>query len=100
MVGHQLLQQVGHAAFIGLQLNDGRLIRREAAASATLSAMDARSLDVGFSLAESDVGTNGVGKCWYGFANGVVWPEEGPYPPVPEAPNDFPGWWARAGPKK
>lgn len=40
---------------------DGRLIRREAPITATLAAMDQRSLDVGFSLAESDVGTNGVG---------------------------------------
>jgi len=40
------------------------------------------------------VGTKGRGKCWYGFANGVVWPEEGPFPPVPPAPNDQRGWWS------
>ncbi len=40
------------------------------------------------------VGTKGVGKCWYGFANGVVWPEEGPWPEVPDAPNDQRGWWS------
>jgi len=40
------------------------------------------------------VGTKGKGKCWYGFANGVVWPEEGPWPPVPAAPNDQRGWWS------
>jgi len=40
------------------------------------------------------VGTKGRGKCWYGFANGVVWPEEGPYPPVPPYPNDQRGWWS------
>lgn len=40
------------------------------------------------------VGTKGQGKCWYGFANGVVWPEEGPYPPVPPHPNDQRGWWS------
>jgi hypothetical protein len=40
------------------------------------------------------VGTKGKGKCWYGFANGVVWPEEGPWPPVPPAPNDQRGWWS------
>jgi len=40
------------------------------------------------------VGTKGRGKCWYGFANGVVWPEGGPYPPVPAAPNDQRGWWS------
>ena len=40
------------------------------------------------------VGTKGKGKCWYGFANGVVWPEGGPFPPVPAAPNDQRGWWS------
>jgi len=40
------------------------------------------------------VGTKGQGKCWYGFANGVVWPEEPPYPPVPDSPNDDRGWWS------
>jgi len=40
------------------------------------------------------VGTKGRGKCWYGFANGVVWPDEPPYPPVPAAPNDDRGWWS------
>ena len=40
------------------------------------------------------VGTKGVGKCWYGFANGVVWPEEGPWPQVPDYPNDQRGWWS------
>jgi transcriptional regulator of acetoin/glycerol metabolism len=39
----------------------GRVIHRDAAMSATLAAMDDRSVDVGFSLAETDVGTNGVG---------------------------------------
>jgi hypothetical protein len=40
------------------------------------------------------VGTKGQGKCWYGFANGVVWPEEGPWPDVPPYPNDQRGWWS------
>jgi len=40
------------------------------------------------------IGTKGKGKCWYGFANGVVWPDEGPFPPVPPAPNDSRGWWS------
>lgn len=40
------------------------------------------------------VGTKGLGKCWYGFANGVVWPEEGPFPPIPPAPNNDRGWWS------
>jgi hypothetical protein len=40
------------------------------------------------------VGTKGQGKCWYGFANGVVWPDEPPYPPVPAPPNDDRGFWS------
>lgn len=40
------------------------------------------------------VGTKGKGKCWYGFANGVVWPDEEPFPEVPPAPNDQRGWWS------
>ena len=40
------------------------------------------------------VGTKGQGKCWYGFANGVVWPQEGPFPPIPDPPNDQRGWWS------
>lgn len=40
------------------------------------------------------VGTKGLGEDWYGFANGVVWPEEGPWPDIPDAPNDERGWWA------
>jgi hypothetical protein len=40
------------------------------------------------------IGTKGKGECWYGFANGVVWPEEGPWPEVPAAPNDQRGWWS------
>lgn len=51
-------------------------------------------LDVGGRSAVAFVGTKGVGECWYGFANGVVWPEGGPYPPVPEYPNDQRGWWS------
>lgn len=40
------------------------------------------------------VGTKGVGECWYGFANGVVWPDDPPYPPVPDPPYDERGWWS------
>ncbi|UCH87410.1 MAG: hypothetical protein JSU97_03195, partial [Dehalococcoidia bacterium] len=40
------------------------------------------------------VGTKGLGDCWYGFANGVVWPDEPPYPPVPDPPYDQRGWWS------
>jgi hypothetical protein len=42
------------------------------------------------------VGTKGVGECWYGFSNGVVWPDEAPYPPVPDPPHDQRGWWSTA----
>ena len=40
------------------------------------------------------VGTKGLGKCWYGFANGVVWPDNPPFPPIPAAPNNDRGWWS------
>ncbi len=40
------------------------------------------------------VGSKGQGECWYGFANGVVWPDEPPYPPVPDPPYDDRGWWS------
>ena len=40
------------------------------------------------------VGTKALGETWYGFADGTVWPEEPPYPPVPAPPNDERGWWA------
>jgi len=40
------------------------------------------------------VGTQGVGKCWYGFSNGVVWPDEAPFPPIPGPPHDERGWWS------
>ncbi|MFH1929093.1 MAG: hypothetical protein ABIK79_13125, partial [Chloroflexota bacterium] len=40
------------------------------------------------------VGTKGLGECWYGFADGTVWPDEPPYPPIPDPPNDARGWWS------
>jgi len=40
------------------------------------------------------IGTKGIGDCWYGFENGVVWPEGGPHPPVPPPPFDTRGWWS------
>jgi hypothetical protein len=40
------------------------------------------------------VGTKGFGECWYGFADGTVWPEEPPYPEIPPPPNDDRGWWS------
>lgn len=44
------------------------------------------------------VGTKGVGKCWYGFSNGVVYPTSGdasePVPDVPDWPHDQRGWWS------
>lgn len=51
-------------------------------------------LTAGDKVAVVFVGTKGLGKCWYGFANGVVWPEEGPFPPIPPPPNDDRGWWS------
>ena len=44
------------------------------------------------------VGTKATGKCWYGFANGVVYPTSGEpgekYPEVPPWPFDARGWWS------
>lgn len=38
-------------------------------------------------------GTKGVGeRCWYGFEDGTVWPDEPPYPPQP--PGMERGWWS------
>jgi len=37
-------------------------------------------------------GIKGEGKCWYGYGDGTVWPEEPPYPPEPEGGR---GWWAK-----
>ena len=51
-------------------------------------------LTAGAKAAVVFVGTKGVGKYWYGFANGVVWPDEAPFPPIPPAPNDDRGWWS------
>jgi hypothetical protein len=39
-------------------------------------------------------GTKGLGDCWYGFGNGVVWPQEPPFPEVPDYPYDERGWWS------
>jgi len=51
-------------------------------------------LTAGRAAAVIFVGTKGLGDCWYGFANGVVWPDEPPYPPIPDPPNDDRGWWS------
>ncbi len=44
------------------------------------------------------VGTKATGNCWYGFANGVVYPISGEpgevYPEVPPWPYDDRGWWS------
>ena len=40
------------------------------------------------------VGTKGLGDCWYGFADGTVWPDDPPYPPIPDPPYDQRGWWS------
>lgn len=39
-------------------------------------------------------GTKAMGKSWYGFSNGTVWPYEGPYPDYPDPPHDQRGFWA------
>ena len=43
-------------------------------------------------------GTKATGNCWYGFADGTVWPtdvdENTEYPEVPPWPYDDRGWWS------
>ena len=51
-------------------------------------------LETGTRTALVFAGTKGRGSCWYGFANGVVWPDEPPYPSIPPPPNDERGWWS------
>ena len=44
------------------------------------------------------VGTKALGKSWYGFSNGVVYPISGDpdetYPETPDWPHDDRGWWS------
>jgi len=44
------------------------------------------------------VGTKALGKTWYGFSNGVVYPTSGDpaekIPEVPPWPHDQRGWWS------
>jgi hypothetical protein len=44
------------------------------------------------------IGTKAIGKSWYGFSNGVVYPTSGDpdevYPEVPPWPHDDRGWWS------
>ena len=41
------------------------------------------------------VGTKGTGaRCWYGFADGTVWPDNPPFPRIPPPPNNDRGWWS------
>jgi hypothetical protein len=55
-------------------------------------------LTVGDKSAVIFVGTKGLGRCWYGFSNGVVYPISGdadqPVPDVPPWPHDQRGWWS------
>jgi len=47
-------------------------------------------LTAGDRTAVAFVGTKGTGDCWYGCADGTVWPDEPPFPPAcPER-----GWWS------
>lgn len=36
-------------------------------------------------------GIKGKGECWYGYSDGTVWPEEGPYPTEGSGER---GWWS------
>ena len=58
----QLVDQIADSPLaLVLADRDGRLTRRDAPDRAILTEMDGRCVDLGFSLAEADVGTNGVG---------------------------------------
>ncbi|MBI3158440.1 MAG: hypothetical protein HYZ26_02435 [Chloroflexi bacterium] len=51
-------------------------------------------LTLGDAQAVIFAGTKGVGEYWYGFGNGVVWPDEEPFPEIPAPPYDVRGWWS------
>jgi hypothetical protein len=53
-------------------------------------------LEAGERSAVIFAGMKGTGAFWYGFANGVVWPDEAPFPEIPDPPNDDRGWWSTA----
>ena len=58
----ELLWQIEDSSLaVILADRDGRITRRDAPTASTMATMDEKSVDVGFSLAETDVGTNGVG---------------------------------------
>ena len=38
------------------------------------------------------IGTKALGNCWYGFAEGTLWPNDSNY--IPPWPYDQRGWWA------
>jgi hypothetical protein len=50
-------------------------------------------ITAGSKAAVAFVGVKGLGDTWYGFSNGVVWPEEGPWPEIPAPPHNERGWW-------
>jgi hypothetical protein len=51
-------------------------------------------LETGNQSAVIFTGTKGKGDFWYGFANGLVWPDDPPWPEIPDPPNDDRGWWS------
>lgn len=53
-------------------------------------------LTAGDSAAVIFAGTKGRGNFWYGFSNGLVWPDNPPFPDFPPAPHDERGWWAES----
>ncbi|MBC7187931.1 MAG: T9SS type A sorting domain-containing protein [Calditrichaeota bacterium] len=40
------------------------------------------------------VGTKAIGRSWYGYSDGTVYPDDPPYPPTPPFPHDQRGWWS------
>ncbi|MEW6592967.1 MAG: hypothetical protein AB1305_04755 [Candidatus Hadarchaeota archaeon] len=44
------------------------------------------------------MGTKGTGSknAWYGYPNGLVWPDEAPFPSEPSYPFEERGWWTES----
>lgn len=51
-------------------------------------------LTAGSASAVIFVGTKAIGRSWYGYSDGTVYPDDPPYPPIPPFPHDERGWWS------
>ncbi|MDZ7385606.1 MAG: T9SS type A sorting domain-containing protein [candidate division KSB1 bacterium] len=53
-------------------------------------------LTAGSASAVIFVGTKAIGRSWYGYSDGTVYPDDPPYPPIPPFPHDERGWWSES----